>query len=112
MSMLDGGFQAVRAVGQNLQIRTLLKKQKRFLLSKFWDFLTIWWKAPLWLVENQNKKKEDGYLGDPARGQADPGSARCTVHHGLAWSCDMYVCTSMYVWERCPTHSNPQIHLL
>ena len=37
------------------------------------DFLTIWWKAPFWLVENQ--KKKDGNLGDSARGQADPGSA-------------------------------------
>jgi hypothetical protein len=26
---------------------------------------------------------------------------------------NMYsVCSTMYVWERCPTHSNPQIHLL
>jgi hypothetical protein len=30
MSM-DGGFQAVHATGENLQIRTLLKKTKRFL---------------------------------------------------------------------------------
>jgi hypothetical protein len=37
--------------------------------------LTIWWKAPFWLVENQKKKEKDGFIGDPARGQADPGSA-------------------------------------
>jgi hypothetical protein len=29
----DGGFQAVRAAGENLQIRTL--KKKRFFLGKF-----------------------------------------------------------------------------
>jgi hypothetical protein len=27
---MDGGFQAVRAAGENLQIRTLLIKKKRF----------------------------------------------------------------------------------
>jgi hypothetical protein len=27
---MDGGFQAVRAAGENLQIRTLLKKQNVF----------------------------------------------------------------------------------
>jgi hypothetical protein len=32
MSM-DGGFQAVRAAGENLQIRTLLKKQIRFFIG-------------------------------------------------------------------------------
>jgi hypothetical protein len=53
MSM-DGGFQVVRAAGEILQIRTLLKN-KSFLYVKFWDFLTIWWKAPFWLVENQKK---------------------------------------------------------
>jgi hypothetical protein len=36
--------------------------------------------------------------------------ARCTVHHGLDGLVLEYVC--MYVWDRCPTHSNPQIHLL
>jgi hypothetical protein len=30
--------------------------KKNFFYSKFWDFLTIWWKAPFWLVENQKKK--------------------------------------------------------
>jgi hypothetical protein len=36
MSM-DGGFQAVRAVGENLPIRIPKKKKE----GKFWDFLTI-----------------------------------------------------------------------
>jgi hypothetical protein len=35
----DGGFLAVRAAGK-----------------KFRDFLTIWWKAPFWLVKNLKKK--------------------------------------------------------
>jgi hypothetical protein len=30
-------------------------KKKRCLNGKFWNFLTIWWKAPFWLVENQKK---------------------------------------------------------
>jgi hypothetical protein len=47
MSM-DGGLQAVRAAGENLQIRTPIG----------------WWKI---------KKKMD--IQDPARGQAYPGSA-------------------------------------
>jgi hypothetical protein len=29
------------------------------------------------------KSKKDEYLGDPARGQADPGSAACLVYHRL-----------------------------
>jgi hypothetical protein len=52
---MDGGFQAVRAACKNLHIRTLLLKKKSFLLGKLWDFLTIWWKSPFWLVENQKK---------------------------------------------------------
>jgi hypothetical protein len=35
-----------------------INKKKRFLYGKFWDFLTICWKAPFWLVENQKKKKK------------------------------------------------------
>ena len=70
---MGSGFQAVRAAGKNSQIRTLLKN-RTFLIGKIWDFLTIWWKAPFSLVENQKKEEKDGYLGDPARGQADPGS--------------------------------------
>jgi hypothetical protein len=34
------------------------KKKKKFLYGKFLDFLTIWWKAPFWLVENQKKKMD------------------------------------------------------
>ena len=30
-------------------------KKKLFLYCKFRDFLTIWKKAPFWLVENQKK---------------------------------------------------------
>jgi hypothetical protein len=65
-----------------------------FIYSKLLDFLTIWWKAPFWLVENKKKKKKkkDGYLGDPARGQADLGSADV---YNMDWPgpviC-MYVC--------------------
>jgi hypothetical protein len=33
------------------------------------------------------------------------------IHHGLAWSCNMYV-WRMYVWERRPTYSDSQIYLL
>ena len=29
--------------------------KKKNLYGKFPDFLTIWWKAPFWLVENQKK---------------------------------------------------------
>jgi hypothetical protein len=85
---MDGGFQAVRAAGENLQIRTLFKK-KRFLYGKFSDLLTIWWKAPFRLVENQ---KKDGYLGDPARGQADPGSAAVYTMDWPGPVICMYVC--------------------
>jgi hypothetical protein len=52
---MDGGFQAVRAAGENLLIPNL---KKRFLYGKFWDFLTIWWKAPFWLVENKKRKRK------------------------------------------------------
>jgi hypothetical protein len=50
------------------------------------DFLTIWWKAPFWLVKNKKKKKKkkDEYLGNPAQGQADPARICSCVHHGLA----------------------------
>jgi hypothetical protein len=76
---MDGGFQAVRAAYENLQIRTL--KKKHFLYYKYSDFLTIWWKTPCRLVEN---KKKDGYLGDQARG---PGQIQdlqpCTPWTGL-----------------------------
>jgi hypothetical protein len=54
----------------------------------------------------ENQKKEDGYLGDPARGQADPGSAAV---YNMDWPGPM-IC--MYVWERCPADSDPQIYLL
>jgi hypothetical protein len=47
------------------------KKERGFYRVNSGFFLTIWWKAPFWLVENQ-KKKRDRYLGDPARGQAYP----------------------------------------
>jgi hypothetical protein len=71
----DGGFQAVRAAGENLQIRTLFFKKKSFLYGKILNFSTIWWKAPFWLVGNpKKKKKEDGNFGDSARGQANPRS--------------------------------------
>jgi hypothetical protein len=60
---MDGGFQAVHAAGENLQIRTLLFKKKNYIVNSAFFFLTIWWKAPFWLVG----KKKDRYLGDPAR---------------------------------------------
>jgi hypothetical protein len=34
------------------------KRKKKFLYGKFQDFLTIWWKAPFWLVENQKKRRK------------------------------------------------------
>jgi hypothetical protein len=74
------------------------KKKKRLLYGKFWDFLTIWWKAPFWLVE---KQKKDGYFGDPARGQADPGSA-------AVYTMDCtgpVICTSMYVCVGTVSHA-------
>jgi hypothetical protein len=58
MSM-DGGFQVVRAAGENLQIRTLLFKKKTLFILEILRLLTIWWKAPFWLMENQKKKKEE-----------------------------------------------------
>jgi hypothetical protein len=49
------------------------EEKKSVLFCEFADFFTIWWKTPFWLVENQKKKDENS--GDPAPGQADPGSA-------------------------------------
>jgi hypothetical protein len=46
--------------------------------------LTIWWKAPFWLVENQKKKEKDGNLGDSGRGQADPRSVAVYTMDRLA----------------------------
>ena len=56
----------------------------------------------------KEKKKRRIYRGSSSR----TGRSRiCScVLHGLAWSCNMYVC--MYVWERFATHSDPQIYLL
>ena len=42
-------------------------------------------------MENQ-KKKRDGYLGDPARGQADPGSAAVYTMDRPGPVICMYVC--------------------
>jgi hypothetical protein len=69
---MDGGFQAVRATGENLQIRTPLKNNTFFIakiLGLFDDLVGST------LLAGGKSKKKDGYLGDPARGQADPGSA-------------------------------------
>ena len=44
-------------------------------------------------MENQKRKeKEDGYLGDPARGQADPGSAAVYTMDWPGPVICMYVC--------------------
>ena len=60
--------------------------KKSFLYGKFRDFLTIWWKAPFWLVENQKILKFRGFSSRTGR------SRICScVYHGPAWSCDMYV---------------------
>ena len=40
----------------------------------------------------ENQKKEDGYLGDPARGQADPGSAAVYTMDWPGPVICMYVC--------------------
>jgi hypothetical protein len=45
---MDGGFHAVRAAGENLQIRTLFKKKQ----NVFYTVNSRTWKAPFWLVEN------------------------------------------------------------
>jgi hypothetical protein len=74
----DGGFQAVRAVGEKLQIRTFFfkkkktKKNTRFYSVNFGTFWRSGGKHPFgwWKI-----KKKSGNLGDSARGQADPGSA-------------------------------------
>ena len=42
-------------------------------------------------MENQ-KKNKDGYLGDPARGQADPGSAAVYTMDRPGPVICMYVC--------------------
>jgi hypothetical protein len=73
----DGGVQAVRAAGENLQIRTL-SKNKTFLYDKFRDFLTIWWKAPFWLVENQKRWKFRGRARAAARARV-----RCTTNTSI-----------------------------
>ena len=80
----DGCSGDVWAVGtaapqaKNLQISTLFireKKRKSFLQVKFREFSTISsGKHPFWLVGNKINKS-DGNSGNPARGQADPGSA-------------------------------------
>ena len=40
----------------------------------------------------ENQKKKDGYLGDPARGQADPGSAAVYTMDWPGPVICMYVC--------------------
>jgi hypothetical protein len=89
----DGGVQAVRAANKILQIRTLLLKK---------SFSTIWWKAPFWLVENQ-KRKKDGNLGDPARGQADSGSAAMYTMDWPGPVICMYVCVGTVSHRHRPT---------
>ena len=56
---------------------------------KFRDFLTIWWKAPF-LAGEKSKKKRSKFRGSSSR---TCRSRICScVHHGPAWSCNMYVC--------------------
>ena len=63
-------------------------------LCKFWDFLTIWWKAPFWLVENQKKER---WIFRESSSRTGRSKICSCVHHGLAWSCNMYVCMCVCV---------------
>jgi hypothetical protein len=108
---MDGRFQAVRATGENLQIRTLffLKILKKtffiaLILGLFDDLVESTLLAG---GKSKKKRKKDGYLGDPARGQADPGSAAVYTTDWPGPVICMYVCVGT-----CPTHSDPHIHLL
>jgi hypothetical protein len=77
-------------------------KKKSFFIGKFRDFLTIWWKAPFWLVGNQ-KKKRWIFRGSSSR-TCRPRICSC-IHHGLAWSCSMYVCVGTVSHAFGPTDS-------
>jgi hypothetical protein len=52
--------------------------------------LTIWWKAPF--LAGEKSKKKDRNLGNPARGQADPGSAAVYTMDQPGPVICMYVC--------------------
>jgi hypothetical protein len=48
----------VRPCAPQAKIKRFAPFYLKKLHSKFSDFLTIWWKAPFWLVENQKKKMD------------------------------------------------------
>jgi hypothetical protein len=47
------------------------------------NFLTIWWKATFWLVENQKKKKEMDILGIQLEDRQIQDLQLCTPWTGL-----------------------------
>jgi hypothetical protein len=80
---------------------------ENFFYCKFRDFLTTWWKAPFWLVENRGKKKKkkEGNLGDSARGQADPRSVAVYTMDRPGRAIYMYVCVGTVFHPLEPTDS-------
>jgi hypothetical protein len=53
---------------------------KNKLQGKFRDFLTIWWKAPFWLVENQKKDHKKRKRKRWKFRRFTPGGARGSLH--------------------------------
>jgi hypothetical protein len=86
----------VRAAGKKLQIRTLLiKKERVFYRLNFGTFDDL---VESTLLDGGKSKKKKEKKRWKFRGfSSRTGRSRiCSfVHHGPAWSCDMYVC--MYV---------------
>ena len=74
------------------------------------DFLTIWWKAPFWLVENLKKKwKFSGRRVGRARAGTMHGHHKYFVDPRPPRKSENTAC--MYVQEHWFTHSNPQYDL-
>ena len=90
----DGGFQAVRAAGKNLQIHTLFFEKTCFIakISRLFDDM-----VESTLLAGGRWK----FRGFSSR----TGKSRiCScVHHGPAWSCNMYVCVGTVSQPHRPT---------